>query len=156
MAMWMTWQVDVAVTRDEVDHLAVLCKSEVAAASRIAAGGLRFVRSQGSSLITQHTIDQMLEIGEGSPLVSPGGWVGLCCFHLVGRSAGLCWFGADTCGARVSDRDACGGGRESGEHRAASAESGGRVGWGWGWGWGWGGGIEKETGRNGAAAEVCS
>eukprot|EP00271_Cylindrocystis_brebissonii_P018688 TRINITY_DN5413_c0_g1_i1.p1 TRINITY_DN5413_c0_g1~~TRINITY_DN5413_c0_g1_i1.p1 ORF type:complete len:1047 (+),score=233.14 TRINITY_DN5413_c0_g1_i1:459-3143(+) len=55
--------VEVEVTKAEMSHLMELCKSEMGAASRIAAAALKMLQEQGSPIITQATIDQLLSVG---------------------------------------------------------------------------------------------
>jgi hypothetical protein len=49
------------VTKDELQHLALLCKSEVDAMGRIAAGVLKLLKLEGS--IGQAAIDQLSNLG---------------------------------------------------------------------------------------------
>ncbi|KAG6689537.1 hypothetical protein I3842_11G180600 [Carya illinoinensis] len=53
--------VEAVVTKDELQHLAFLCKSEVDSMGRIAAGILRLLKLEGS--IGQATIDQLSNLG---------------------------------------------------------------------------------------------
>jgi hypothetical protein len=55
--------IEVVVTKDELQHLAVLCKSEVESMSRIALGALKVLKLEGS--IGQSTIDQLSNLGNG-------------------------------------------------------------------------------------------
>lgn len=59
--MIFTPQVEAVVTKDELQHLAFLCKSEVDSMGRIAAGILRLLKLEGS--IGQATIDQLSNLG---------------------------------------------------------------------------------------------
>lgn len=54
-------QIEAVVTRDELQHLAFLCKSEVDSMGRIAAGILRLLKLEGS--IGQAAIDQLSNLG---------------------------------------------------------------------------------------------
>lgn len=49
------------MTKDELQHLALLCKSEVDAMGRIAAGVLKLLKLEGS--IGQAAIDQLSNLG---------------------------------------------------------------------------------------------
>ncbi|CAK7338352.1 unnamed protein product [Dovyalis caffra] len=53
--------IEAVVTQDELQHLALLCKSEVDAMGRIAAGVLRLLKLEGS--IGQAAIDQLSNLG---------------------------------------------------------------------------------------------
>lgn len=54
-------QIEAIVTKDEVEHLAFLCKSEVESMGRIAAGVLRLLKLEKT--IGQSAIDQLGNLG---------------------------------------------------------------------------------------------
>ncbi|PKA53533.1 hypothetical protein AXF42_Ash009029 [Apostasia shenzhenica] len=56
--------IEAVVTKDELEHLAVLCRSEVDSMGRIAAGIFRLLKLEGS--IGQATIDQLSNLGSES------------------------------------------------------------------------------------------
>ncbi|KAB1200115.1 hypothetical protein CJ030_MR0G008022 [Morella rubra] len=72
--------IEAVVTRDELQHLAFLCKSEVDSMGRIAAGILRLLKLEGS--IGQAAIDQLSNLGSDgidkifSPKLSRGSSAG--------------------------------------------------------------------------------
>lgn len=56
-----TVQVEVVVTKDEVQHLTFLCKSEIDSIGRITAGIIRLLKLEGS--IGQSVVDQLGNLG---------------------------------------------------------------------------------------------
>lgn len=54
-------QIEAVVTKDEVQHLTFLCKSEIDSAGRITAGVLRLFKLEGS--VGQSAIDQLGNLG---------------------------------------------------------------------------------------------
>eukprot|EP00897_Mesotaenium_endlicherianum_P010906 jgi/Mesen1/9844/ME000070S09128 len=137
---------EVEATKGQMDHLVDLCRSEVAAASRIAAGGLKLLRQQGHSIVTQSTIDQLIDYGTkvvtGIESVSEGdlklnlgqpGWrqsmgeAGAA----VAASQRLCRELTEQLGRTAGDAREGGAGatpeREGGDESTASAEVTGRV-----------------------------
>lgn len=59
--MYFILQIEAIVTKDELQHLAFLCKSEVDSMGRITAGILRVLKLEGS--IGQAAIDQLSNLG---------------------------------------------------------------------------------------------
>ncbi|KAJ7981617.1 UHRF1-binding protein 1-like [Quillaja saponaria] len=55
--------IEAVVTKDELQHLAFLCKSEIDSMGRIAAGILRLLKLEGS--VGQAAIDQLSNLGDG-------------------------------------------------------------------------------------------
>jgi len=55
-------QIEAVVTKDEVQHLTFLCKSEIDSIGRITAGVIRLLKLEGS--IGQSVIDQLGHLGE--------------------------------------------------------------------------------------------
>lgn len=56
-----TLQIEAVVTKDELQHLAFLCKSEVDSMGRITAGILRLLKLEGS--IGPAAMDQLSNLG---------------------------------------------------------------------------------------------
>ena len=54
-------QIEAAVTKDELQHLTFLCKSEIDSVGRITAGILRLLKLEGS--VGQSVIDQLGNLG---------------------------------------------------------------------------------------------
>jgi hypothetical protein len=59
--IFLTLQIEAIVTKDELQHIAFLCKSEVDSMGRITAGILRLLKLEGS--IGQAAIDQLSNLG---------------------------------------------------------------------------------------------
>jgi len=55
-------QIEAVVTKDEVQHLTFLCKSEIDSIGRITAGIIRLLKLEGS--IGQSVIDQLGHLGK--------------------------------------------------------------------------------------------
>lgn len=56
-----TLQVEAVVTKDELQHLTFLCKSEIDSIGRITAGIIRLLKLEGS--VGQSVIDQLGNLG---------------------------------------------------------------------------------------------
>lgn len=54
-------QIEVVITKDEFQHLAFLCKSEIDSMGRITAGILRILKLEGT--VGQSAIDQLSTLG---------------------------------------------------------------------------------------------
>lgn len=66
--MFFISQIEAIVTKDELQHFAFLCKSEVDSMGRITAGILRVLKLEGS--IGQAAIDQLSNLGMLKTIVS--------------------------------------------------------------------------------------
>jgi hypothetical protein len=60
--LWWGMQVEVEATKQEVEHMVELFKSEIESVSRIAAGGLKLLQLHGT--IGQNAIDQLSYFGK--------------------------------------------------------------------------------------------
>jgi hypothetical protein len=60
--LWWGMQVEIEATKQEVEHMVELFKSEIESVSRIAAGGLKLLQLHGT--IGQNAIDQLSYFGK--------------------------------------------------------------------------------------------